>query len=1083
MMKNTNRKKIYNRRSIMAILLAALVASTTIIPSFSDGGEIHLINDLGGYGGEMSLEAQAERDWNEDIVAVAKSTWLDAHAGEERERSDGYAASGSNLGRAEYIPASGSDLAWSQGGSSAYDVFEDIDDDAAASAVSSYLKKARKEERSKSGAFLRKMLKEAVIPEGGVPQDNDLKKEILALDKLNDDDYEVFRTDREYSPSAGDIIFVAGHISTGDESPASGSDIGTAVKSTAADPGRIVSMAVPAAAEPIYMEPAVVVSAAVTPVVIESATPSDLPNVAVETEVISSDDSQGPAAEIAADEAESMESEEAVPAETAAPAEDAVPAQMAAPAVESIPAEIPVPAETAAPEANQDLTFEEMQEILAAEQEKALKRNAKNAVLAGIVIAGPQDTGSDRIRFIYSTASDKIEIGVISRNEVRIIGYADMEELHDKYCGILEELEEELEEEEEAEIPEEELLDEIEIVPNEKTEYIWKNDAMTVTATLTDPEAVPDDAELVVTPVTKTTRGYNYQAYMDALTEEIGSADEGHTILYDVAFLVDEKDENGEKTGRTIELQPENDKVNVTFRFNDAQLTESIGAKYAEKVKVVHLPLAEAAKETADTTKDAVNIAASDIVPESLDAQVAVGTKSGRVEFETEGFSVFAIVYTVDFQYEIDGRVFESSIPGGGYISLKSLVEVLGIVDSSAGQTAGEYVENVNSAEFSSPELVWVGKTETETTVGQLKKDNKLVVQYSADLTKKEIETIDAQTVDAGDWALISILPFESEETLTITMNNGEQFEVRITDGQIKKKVITAKGETYEITVTYDDTAEIPEGAELSVKEILPESDAYPLYYYGAMDTVGTETGIPTDYVRLFDIEIQAEGQKVEPKAAVNVDITLVDAPEEELALVHFGEAGAVVMQSETNEEEKVGKEVRFTTEGFSVYAVIAKTGLPASVDDLDGYTVKMSVGGNYILSSAAPEVSNQPSKLGKSSSEDNAAEWTFEATGTAGVYHIFTRVNGEKKYINITNYSGGGGNANVILGDDPQELTVSNNESWYTIGANGYYINQYGGVMPTIVIPIAHLHIRDGLRMTISMSLSLNTMISIIQC
>ncbi len=134
-MKDTKRKKVYSGRSVTAMLLAALVASTTIIPAFSDNGEIHLINDLGGFGGD-SYEAQAERDWNEDIVAVAKSAWLDAHAGEDRESLGNSEATASDLAEKAYMAASGSDLAQSGSARPEYDVFADVDDAAAAGAIS-----------------------------------------------------------------------------------------------------------------------------------------------------------------------------------------------------------------------------------------------------------------------------------------------------------------------------------------------------------------------------------------------------------------------------------------------------------------------------------------------------------------------------------------------------------------------------------------------------------------------------------------------------------------------------------------------------------------------------------------------------------------------------------------------------------------------------------------------------------------------------------------------------------------------------------------------------------------------------------
>ena len=45
-----------------------------------------------------------------------------------------------------------------------------------------------------------------------------------------------------------------------------------------------------------------------------------------------------------------------------------------------------------------------------------------------------------------------------------------------------------------------------------------------------------------------------------------------------------------------------------------------------------------------------------------------------------------------------------------------------------------------------------------------------------AELTEEQIAEINAQTVVAGDWALISVQPLESTESLTVTMKTGEVF-------------------------------------------------------------------------------------------------------------------------------------------------------------------------------------------------------------------------------------------------------------------------------------------------------------------
>ena len=201
------------------------------------------------------------------------------------------------------------------------------------------------------------------------------------------------------------------------------------------------------------------------------------------------------------------------------------------------------------------------------------------------------------------------------------------------------------------------------------------------------------------------------------------------------------------------------------------------------------------------------------------------------IAFTTDSFSVFGIIYTVDFHWEVDGKTYDFSIPGGGFVSFEHVVEVLGIAsadensekrtenaqngtvneDEFVGEVPGvdevaengttyeeaiklnevevseatkKFVADVESVEFSDPELVWVGKVDSESTVGGIKESKRLGVQYSAELTEGQIAEINAQTVEAGDWALISVQPFTSEESLTVIMKNGDQFVVRVTDGQ-----------------------------------------------------------------------------------------------------------------------------------------------------------------------------------------------------------------------------------------------------------------------------------------------------------
>ena len=69
------------------------------------------------------------------------------------------------------------------------------------------------------------------------------------------------------------------------------------------------------------------------------------------------------------------------------------------------------------------------------------------------------------------------------------------------------------------------------------------------------------------------------------------------------------------------------------------------------------------------------------------------------VTFSTNGFSVFGLIYTVDFHWEADGEEYEYSIPGGGFISFYKLVEALGIEADDADTEKDEIQELVDGVD------------------------------------------------------------------------------------------------------------------------------------------------------------------------------------------------------------------------------------------------------------------------------------------------------------------------------------------------------------------------------------------------
>ena len=183
--------------------------------------------------------------------------------------------------------------------------------------------------------------------------------------------------------------------------------------------------------------------------------------------------------------------------------------------------------------------------------------------------------------------------------------------------------------------------------PATRTTYEYEDRQVKVVATVEDPEAIPDSAELVVRRVTKNSEGYNYDAYMDALNEasEDMNYDDENTLLYDVAFKVPKTDEDGNVIeGEFIEIQPAEGAVTIDISFKRYQLQDKLEAKENEDVEIKHLPLVDSVREGVDSTEDATDITSSDIKVEDVDNTVDV--ENEMVSLTAESFSVFSVTVT-----------------------------------------------------------------------------------------------------------------------------------------------------------------------------------------------------------------------------------------------------------------------------------------------------------------------------------------------------------------------------------------------------------------------------------------------------
>ena len=244
-----------------------------------------------------------------------------------------------------------------------------------------------------------------------------------------------------------------------------------------------------------------------------------------------------------------------------------------------------------------------------------------------------------------------------------------------------------------------------------------------------------------------------------------------------------------------------------------------------------------------------------------------------------------------------------------------------------------ETVQETVAAEEAEPEATEVTAPEEAT-----------VEDSSAQETVNEDSETDADTVEASEEPEDAAEPGETEEAESgeteeaaepadSTEDSGAEGTESAAPAATEEQVFSDgslifNGDEhdcdYDVTLTYDASAQIPEGAELSVREIEKDTEEYAAYLAEADSAVNSSV---TD-ARFFDIKIMAGGEEVHPQSPVRVSISYKEAIEveekAEVQAVHFDEEKEepVVLDVDTNNGDQVD-EVAFDAETFSVYAVL----------------------------------------------------------------------------------------------------------------------------------------------------------------
>jgi len=225
-------------------------------------------------------------------------------------------------------------------------------------------------------------------------------------------------------------------------------------------------------------------------------------------------------------------------------------------------------------------------------------------------------------------------------------------------------------------------------------------------------------------------------------------------------------------------------------------------------------------------------------------------------------------------------------------------------------------------------------------------------------VTKEQATEQTTDAAEAGDQAA------EPETETADAVEDGAETEAAadpaaepaVEENKEEPTVLTVEGKDYVVTATFDASAGLPADVRMEVEEIEKDSDEYKTYYEQSLAAMQKETKETIDltYARFFDITFLSGDSEVEPTGPVSVNIKYDKAIEEvkkdDVNVLHFDDKkkdDPKLMEIETDGKKDKVEEIKFETDGFSVYGVVGTETLTGSVLTADGktYTVTVTYG------------------------------------------------------------------------------------------------------------------------------------------
>ncbi len=260
------------------------------------------------------------------------------------------------------------------------------------------------------------------------------------------------------------------------------------------------------------------------------------------------------------------------------------------------------------------------------------------------------------------------------------------------------------------------------------------------------------------------------------------------------------------------------------------------------------------------------------------------------------------------------------------------------------------------------------------------------------------------------------------------------------------------------VRAEYPISADIPEGAELTVKPIVA-NEQYDLRYDEAIIALEAangqikETNI-TDF-KLYDICFVYNGEEIQPGDSVDIQITInnIDvAVDNEISVVHFADRGVEIpelSECDIGEEVTVG----FSVDSFSEFAIVSSSQNTLEMVSMTKNTSsRLPTGSAFAIASAGHVLLAVQSEDGSitltnslvySHDTDNnmtldarTQQWKF--TSVSGKYYVSTTIGTKNYYLKIE--------SGALSLTDTTSGATQFTSNWSTgtlrLSASGYYID-----------------------------------------